>query len=343
MNGMTIYYNRAFIENVFNFFKPPKTHLDTISMILNAAESTFEDFAAQTRISLQYAFEEHRTINCKMDLQAPLIILPLDATNWNSPVAILDAGHISVVSDLADKGKMEEIRKTNKADYTDDDWDALTDYLYDRFNLILQDAQILIGSNIKSTIEQLHGGENRTAVILDQLTIKTLLEVSIIPTYYQIPKFKLSSDVPRFRAIISDYQYKVFMDLIKNLVPDFSLGDSQEENRSDVYDVLKSFNKDLSNSPGEIEDSKIEGDTTDTISTTSKFADAASKQKTLQVNFAIDVIELTLSRCTSANTLEKEKLVDLIGDKFRVDMSSTANDIKVAIVLSDMTTLILSE
>ncbi|GME84275.1 unnamed protein product [[Candida] boidinii] len=229
MNGMTIYYNRTFLENVFNFFKPPKTHLDTIGMILNAAESTFEDFAAQTRIGLQYAFEEHKTINCKMDLQAPLIILPLDATNWNSPVAILDAGHISVVSDLADKSKMEEIRKTSKADYTDDDWDALTSYLYDRFNLILQDAQILIGSNIKSTIEQLHGGENRTAVILDQLTIKTLLEVSIIPTYYQIPKFKLSSDVPRFRAMISDYQYKVFMDLIQNLVPDFSFSDSQEE------------------------------------------------------------------------------------------------------------------
>lgn len=336
MNGMTIYYNRTFLENVFNFFKPPKTHLDTIGMILNAAESTFEDFAAQTRIGLQYAFEEHKTINCKMDLQAPLIILPLDATNWNSPVAILDAGHISVVSDLADKSKMEEIRKTSKADYTDDDWDALTSYLYDRFNLILQDAQILIGSNIKSTIEQLHGGENRTAVILDQLTIKTLLEVSIIPTYYQIPKFKLSSDVPRFRAMISDYQYKVFMDLIQNLVPDFSFSDSQEETGSDVYDVFRSFNKELLNSPGEIEDSKIEGITTDTISTTSKSADAASKQKTLQVNFAIDVIELTLSRCTSANTLEKEKLVDLIGDKFRVDMSSTANGIEVAVVLSDM-------
>ena len=113
LKSMTIYYNPKFIEEIIKFFTPPKIHLDTVGAIMNAAESTVEGLTTQTRMGLEYALEEHKTINVKLDLQTPLIILPLDPASVKSPVAILDAGHISVISDLVDKSKLKNTRRNS--------------------------------------------------------------------------------------------------------------------------------------------------------------------------------------------------------------------------------------
>ena len=122
LKSMTIYYNPKFIEEIIKFFTPPKIHLDTVGAIMNAAESTVEGLTTQTRMGLEYALEEHKTINVKLDLQTPLIILPLDPASVKSPVAILDAGHISVISDLVDKSKKEY---KEKQQYSAEDWESL--------------------------------------------------------------------------------------------------------------------------------------------------------------------------------------------------------------------------
>ncbi|KAG7815578.1 hypothetical protein KL924_000664 [Ogataea haglerorum] len=334
MNSMTIFHNPKFIESIVRFFTPPKVHLDTIGLLMNAAESTIQDFTKQTRIGLQYAFEEHKTMNCKMDLQAPLIIVPVNPGSWSSPVAVLDAGHISIVSDLVSKDQINQIKAENKDSYTEADWEKMNSFLYDKFNLMLQDAQILIGSNIKSTIEQLHQNGNKPALILEEFSMKFLVELSIIPSYYNLPRIRVGGDVPQFRAMLSDFQYKVFMELIETAIPDWGLEpQSGDDEPADRFKSLLA--EPTEGSP--LEELDRDSGSADLVPSAQSANELASRQHQIEFNFVMDLIYLSLNRCSNNETLESERLVDLVGEKLRLQFFKTVQDMHVDVLLEDMT------
>lgn len=326
LKSMTIFYNPHFIEEIIKFFTPPKVHLDTIGAVMNAAEATMEGLTSQTRIGLQYALEEHKTINVKLDLQAPLIILPLDPTSWKSPVAILDAGHISVVSNLVEKSKIEEVK--SKERYTSDDWDQLKNLMYDQFNLHLQDAQFLVGPNIKSTMEQLHTDDkHKSALILDKLNLKLLLGISILPDAYNLAKIKVGGEVTKFDVAINDFQYKTIMKIIDKAIPNFDTTDFDDSSIFNAY--------------GNNKETAIEIDDTETSSIISSKATKDLKAESIQeklfeFDFKVDVVNISLSRCINGISLETEPLVDLVGDSLKLVFSKTSNDMHLDLALTDI-------
>ncbi|EAZ62765.2 vacuolar sorting [Scheffersomyces stipitis CBS 6054] len=320
LKSMTIFYNPMFIEEVARFFRPPKIHLDTVGAIMNAAEATVEGLTAQTRIGLQYALEEHKTINVKLDLQAPLIIVPLDPSNFKSPVAILDAGHISVVSNLVDKAIIEEVR--SKESYTEDDWKKLNTLMYDQFNVHLQDAQFLVGPNIKSTMEQLHSETSKgNSLMLDKLNIKLLLGISILPDAHNLAKFKVSGEVPEINLAINDFQYKTIMQIIDASLPNFDEFDGEE---SSVFEAFGTRNGSV-----EIED-------TDKTNMDSKQIEAISKQHIFEFSFNVQSVNISLSRCINGHTLQTEPLVDLVGDYLSLNFYNTQKLMHLDLILDDI-------
>lgn len=329
LKSMTIFYNPKFIEEIVKFFKPPKIHLDTVGAIMNAAEATVEGFTSQTRIGLQYALEEHKTINTKLDLQAPLIILPLEPNSWKSPVAILDAGHISVISDLVDKSKIEEVK--SKQSYTEADWDQLNTLMYDRFNIHLQDAQFLVGPNVRDTMEQLHfeNSEDRHSLILDKLNIKLSLGISILPDVYNLARVKIGGNVPSINLNINDFQYNAMMKIIDAAIPNLDTND---------VDDGSVFNAFGNNSEAEIEE--LTESTTDvkSIETGNKkqVSEAVSSQHMFEFDFKVDVVQISLSRCIDGVTLKAESFVDLIGDSLFMSFYKTANDMHLDLTLDDI-------
>lgn len=330
LKSMTIFYNPNFVEEVFKFFKPPKVHLDTVGAIMNAAEATMEGITSQTRIGLQYALEEHKTVNVKLDLQAPLIILPLDPTSWKSPVAVIDAGHISVISDLVDKSTFEEIK--GKESYTNEDWNRLNTLMYDRFNVHLQDAQFLVGPDIKSTMEQLHEvNQKQSALILDKLNIKLSLGISILPDVTSLARFKIGGEVPEIRLAINDFQYKTIMQLIDVLIPNFDDLDSEESS------VFNAFGNHNNASIEEIDDSahsinKLE----DSPKKISSANSEANKQHIFEFDLNVDLVHISLSRCIDGVTLQAEPFVDLVGDTLRLNFFKTDNDMHLDLFLTDI-------
>lgn len=321
LNSMTIFYNALFIDRVIKFFKPPKVHLDTIGAIMNAAEATMEGITTQTRLGLQYALEEHKTINVKLDLQAPLIILPVDPTNWKSPVAILDAGHISVTSDLVDKKLIDEIKL--KATYSAEDQDQLNTLMYDKFKLHLHDAQFLVGPTIKDTLEQLHTQKSAlSAVILDNLDIKLYLGISILPDAVALARFKVGGEIPGINIALNDFQYKTIMQLVDVILPTPETNDLEEDN------VFNTFGNSLTRK--EIDDIDPKGH--ETI----KAPRPEMIQHMFEMDFKVGAVNLHLSRCVDAVTLEAEHLVDLVGDSLRLFFYKTDYGMHLDLSLTDI-------
>lgn len=330
MRSMTIFHNPRFIERVIRFFRPPEIHSDTIGAIMNAAESTVQDITERTRIGLQYAFEEHKTINCKMDLQAPLIIMPLDCKSWLSPVLILDAGHISVESDLADKKLIKKFTDVPITDPTEEQQNEMTSLLYDKFKLKLEDAQMLIGPDIKSTIGQLHSEGSKPSLILDHLSISILLELSIIPSYKHLSLMKISGDIPRIRAALNDYQHRIFMQAILTMMPDISGAlFTPDQNKNDDDQLQKLVNTDEVNQPYELENNSK--NSSDKI----KASKDTSNQHNMDVNLKIGLIVISLGRCVNPSTFEADKLANVVGKDFRMSYYSTEQTMHAHITLSD--------
>ncbi|RCK56101.1 Vacuolar protein sorting-associated protein 13 [Candida viswanathii] len=181
LKSMTIYYNPKFIEEVVKFFTPPKIHLDTVGAIMNAAESTVEGLTSQTRIGLEYALEEHKTINVKLDMQTPF-----------------------VVSDLVDKAAIKEYKE--KEQYSKEDWDKLTELMYDKSDYIL-----------------------------DTFSVGLLLQISILPDAQNLTKIRVGGNVPKVALSLNDVQYKTLMQIIDAAVPNTDM------DTSDDSSIFKAF------------------------------------------------------------------------------------------------------
>ncbi|ODQ63120.1 hypothetical protein NADFUDRAFT_80833 [Nadsonia fulvescens var. elongata DSM 6958] len=217
MKSMNIIYNPKFLQEIIKFFQPPTTDLETFGAIMNAAGDAMEGLTTQTRIGLEYALNEHKTINLKLDLQAPLIVVPVDVSDYASPCAIIDAGHISVSSNLVDKTHIDDFKNKSSKDFSDKDWEEWQSLMYDKFNLQLVDTQILVGPNVQQTLAVLRDNslqESNKFHILNRISLIFLLEISILPQAINLSKFKISGQLPQLKTSISDIKYKVMMQLI---------------------------------------------------------------------------------------------------------------------------------
>lgn len=319
LRSLTIFYHAHFINEIIKFFKPPKAHLDTIYAIMNAAEATVEGLTTQTRLGLEAIWDDHKTLNAQLDLQAPLIILPLDPHSWSSPCAVIDAGHISVTSDPVDKEETKKIKDLSVEEYAKIPVDELNRLIYDRFNLILQDTQILIGPTIKSTIEQLQNKNNSSSKILDKLEMKVLLEMSILPHSTSLAKMKATANLRKFSAKMNDYQYKIMMQLIDKCIPDFGTGDEDDSSIGDIAVPFELQNPDNGSIFGELSDEEEEKLSPELELAKEKY----QEQHQFEFKFKIDKLEVALAKCKDGKTMESDPIVNLIAENLDLDFYKT--------------------
>ncbi|KAH7135967.1 hypothetical protein B0J11DRAFT_425934 [Dendryphion nanum] len=222
LKALEFVYNPRFVEEVAKFFKPPERHMESIGALMETAGATVEGIRQQTRAGLEFALTEHKTINAQLDLQAPLIIIPDSVTKKSSNCLILDAGHISVTSDLVDQDTFRDIQSKQKQQYTDEDYRRLEGLMYDKFILKLDSTQVLIGPSIEETRAQLdEKTSSKNLHIVDRINMDFKVEICIIPKASDLTKFRISGNLPVLHASISDAKYKNLMKLIDVAIPKF--------------------------------------------------------------------------------------------------------------------------
>jgi vacuolar protein sorting-associated protein 13A/C len=142
MRFLEIIYHRGYVEAIVAFFKPPESQLESVTALIDVASETLEGIRKETRAGLEYALEKHRTVDLRVDMNAPIIVIPEDVTLARCQHIVLDAGHIAVESELVDKKRLEEIRKKQSRQYSEKDFQQLEDLMYDRFYVRLESTQV---------------------------------------------------------------------------------------------------------------------------------------------------------------------------------------------------------
>ncbi|GLB36151.1 putative vacuolar protein sorting-associated protein [Lyophyllum shimeji] len=228
MRHMEIIYHKGYVEAIYKFLKPPASQLESVEALLNVASQTFEGLRKETRAGLEYALQTHKTLDIHVDMNAPVIIIPEDVTTLDCKHLILDAGHISIESDLADKAAIRTIQSKRNKIYEDKDYQYLESLMYDKFSLRLEAAQFVIGHNLQSCLDALDSGSSDSLHLLERTNIDLQIHNSIVPAALNLARFKVSGKLPSLTVNFSDTKYKALMRLIDVCVP--QLGDDESRN-----------------------------------------------------------------------------------------------------------------
>jgi len=72
----------------------------------------------------------------------PYLLRSCSITTHKCTHLLIDAGHISIESDLASKEAIRQVHLKRAQQYTDDDYATLEALMYDKLDLRLEDAQV---------------------------------------------------------------------------------------------------------------------------------------------------------------------------------------------------------
>ncbi|KAI1497895.1 vacuolar protein sorting-associated protein 13, partial [Biscogniauxia marginata] len=356
LKPLEIVWNPNFVVGVVDFFKPPERHMESISALMETAGATVEGLRQQTRAGLEFALEEHKTINAKLDLQAPLIIIPLSINTERSTCLILDAGRISVNSELVDKGTLKQVQEKQHQRYSDEDFKQLESLMYDRFLVKLTSTQVLIGPSIEETKSQLVQKDDiRMLHIVDKINVDFVVALSILPKAPNLTKVKISGHMPVLHVSVSDTKYKSLMKLIDVAIPKFS----DQQQRTDVqhppkrprllssassrshsaHDRSRTSNLFLSQQTAIILEDESDDDE-------DEFEDAADgqsnqqlkiQQRNFECKFAVDKLQGSLYRSDPDGEKPDSLLVELIAESFDLNFFIRPFDMAAEVSLGSVT------
>ncbi|PNH66081.1 hypothetical protein VD0001_g8276 [Verticillium dahliae] len=368
LKPLEIVWNPNSVVGVADFFRPPERHMESISALMESAGATVEGFREQTRAGLEFALEEHKTINAQLDLQAPLIIVPVSIATKESTCLILDAGHISVNSKLVDQDTMKQIQSKQRQQYSNEDFERLESVMYDKFLVKLTSTQLLIGPSIKATKKQLIDRDaSQPLHIVDQINIDFVVETSILPKAPNLTKLKVSGHLPVLQATMSDAKYKNLMRVIDVAIPKFG-DDKTAQNKSKeqtrptsrsskasrprlASSASNRSRKDARRKSSQfpflqqqtaivIDDDDLDEDDNDNYEDASDGVDneqITMQQRSFELKFKVDTLKGSLYRSDPDRTKPDELLVELVANDFDLEFFLRPYDMSAEVSLGSVT------
>ncbi|KAI9155542.1 Vacuolar protein sorting-associated protein [Paramyrothecium foliicola] len=362
MRPLEVVWNPNFIVGIVDFFRPPERHMESITALMESAGATVEGIREQTRAGLEFALEEHKTINADLDLQAPLIIIPYSVTSKDTTCIIVDAGQIQVNSQLVDQDKLKEIQAKSRQIYNDEDYKRLESVMYDKFIVKLTSTQVLIGPSIEETKSQLiKKNEGSLFHVVEQINVDFVVETSILPKAPNLTKFKVSGHMPMLHATVSDSKYKNLMKIIDVAIPKFgnqlqpspaAQGEKQQASRprlissvsersrrksarerrqSNAFQFMQPSTAVVLDDIDEDEDAFEDAtDGTDT-------QQLKVQQRSFQFTFKVDTLKGTLYRSDPDGKKPDTLLVELVAERFDLLFYTRTYDMSAEVSLGSVT------
>lgn len=358
MRSMEIIYHRSYVESVMRFFKPPDSELELIGALLDVASETLEGIRKETRIGLENALENHKTVDVSLDVQAPIIVLPEDVTTRDSQHVVLDAGHVAVRSLLADPQALNAIRAKHSRQYTDEDYRQLEDMMYDRYFIKLESAQLVLGGDYDASMKSIQGEKHTDLHLLERINLSFTLHSSILPRAPNLTKCKLTGNLPNLNIHFSDRKYQTLMRVIDVSIPHFDDAGTKTtaapapHSDNTPFDLVQArrerFAKQLRGEEdaavldeygsSESDTSSVSGDVGDQFheSEVRSPDKLGAQQKTFEFALIVDKVQGTISKSSLDPAQPDQLLVEAVFQHFRLGVSVLPYQLQVDVNLGSL-------
>ncbi|OAX85316.1 hypothetical protein ACJ72_00311 [Emergomyces africanus] len=352
LKSIEIIYNPAVLVEVVRFFRPPERHMESIGALLETAGATVEEIRQQTRAGLEFALEEHKTINAQLDIQAPLIIVPESIVKESTMCLIVDAGHVSVTSELVSKDSIKDSQGKQRKEFSEQDYRQLESLMYDKFLLKLDSTQVLIGPGIEATKAQLTSDTtSKNFHIIDRISMDFMLELCIVPKSTELTRTRISGHLQELHASMSDRKYKNLMRLIDIAIPDTDpepqdsskpQAVSRERSGTDATDRRPRSSSFQLPSLTEITVDEADSDAEESRGRTPEKGSKDTKQsanihqRTFEFKFTVDTLRGSLYRSDPDDENSDKLLAELVAKHFQLDYYLRQYDMVAEILLKSL-------
>ncbi|KAJ2349836.1 Vacuolar protein sorting-associated protein 13, partial [Coemansia sp. RSA 2618] len=226
VKSLNVVYHPVAVKAIMDYFEPPSSaSAESIHALIAAASKSMAGFRDQTRAGLEYALATHKTVDVKVDFDAPVVVVPQDMLDPHSEVLVLDTGYLTIESQLVDSATTERIRQKHDQALSDDEMKELESLMYDHFDMKLHNTQLLVGDDLATCMRVLRSGEADPKIhVVDRIELNLDLGLCILsePPLH-MPKVTVDGNLPSLQVYFSDRKYKAVMgsiDLILEAIPD---------------------------------------------------------------------------------------------------------------------------
>ncbi|KAJ2495642.1 Vacuolar protein sorting-associated protein 13, partial [Coemansia sp. RSA 2052] len=227
VKSLNVIYHPTAARAIVDFFEPPSSaSAESMHALIAAASKSMAGLRDQTRAGLEYALSKHKTVDVKVDFDAPVIVIPQDVLDPHSEVVVLDTGYLTIESQLVDSATTERIRQKQSQVLSADEMRELEGLMYDHFDMRLHRTQLLVGNDLAACMHALAGsGEaDKGLHVVDRIELNFDLGLCILsePPLH-MPKVTVDGGLPSLQVYFSDRKYKAIMrsiDLILEALKD---------------------------------------------------------------------------------------------------------------------------
>ncbi|KAJ2539905.1 Vacuolar protein sorting-associated protein 13 [Coemansia sp. RSA 1853] len=226
VKSLNVIYHPVAVKAIMDYFEPPSSaSAESIHALIAAASKSMAGFRDQTRAGLEYALAKHKTVDVKVDFDAPVFVIPQNMLDPHSEVVVLDTGYLTIESQLVDNATTERIRQKHDQALSDDEMKELESLMYDHFDMKLHSTQLLVGKDLATCMRALRNGEADQKIhVVDKIELNFDLGLCILsePPLH-MPKVTVDGSLPSLQVYFSDRKYKALMssiDLILEAIED---------------------------------------------------------------------------------------------------------------------------
>ncbi|KAJ1666119.1 Vacuolar protein sorting-associated protein 13 [Coemansia sp. RSA 1646] len=234
VKSLNVVYHPTAALAIIDFFEPPSSaSADSINALIAAASRSMAGFRDQTRAGLEYALAKHKTVDVKVDFDAPVFVIPQDMLDPNSEFVVLDSGRLNIESQLVDSATTERLRQKDGKSLSPEEMKDLESLMYDHFDMRLHSTQLLVGNDLSSCMRALREGvTDRKIHVVDRIELNLDLGLCILsePPVH-MPKVTVNGSLPSLQVFFSDRKYKAIMqsiDLILEAIKDDEVDVAQQ-------------------------------------------------------------------------------------------------------------------
>ncbi|KAJ2879677.1 Vacuolar protein sorting-associated protein 13, partial [Coemansia aciculifera] len=174
VKSLNVIYHPTAARAIVDFFEPPSSaSAESMHALIAAASKSMAGFRDQTRAGLEYALSKHKTVDVKVDFDAPVIVIPQDVLDPHSEVVVLDTGYLTIESQLVDSATTERIRQKQSQVLSAEEMRELEGLMYDHFDMRLHRTQLLVGNDLAACMRALSGsGEaDKSLHVVDRIEL----------------------------------------------------------------------------------------------------------------------------------------------------------------------------
>ncbi|GFT91712.1 vacuolar protein sorting-associated protein 13 [Nephila pilipes] len=201
---LEITYDAVTVNNLAEVFKPPEKA--ALQQLQATAMLKLEDLKEMSAFGLQYAIEQHKYLDLKVDAQPLFIVIPENGVlKENSSLIVISLGNFKMDSHKRDPTS-PTVSSLVRAGSTDDEvLSTMIDKAYDKFDISVRNVEILLtesGDDWKDFIGKLDDSHH----LLYPLTISIDFHQSIVTIDPRLPKMKIVGVLPSLEIVVSDKQ-----------------------------------------------------------------------------------------------------------------------------------------